>query len=456
MNYLPVFLDLKQRPCLLAGGGNVALRKLRLLLDAGASVTVVAPSIHPDIIAAGAAVTLRMRAFEDTDILGQDLVIAATSDDAVNRHIFTLCRHAGTPVNVVDNPALCSFIFPAIIDRSPLTVAVSSGGRSPVLSRMVREQIESLLPNRLGDVARFAERWRDRIRSHIPAPQRHRFWEHNLRGPVAELVMNGMDTEADQIMTRALASANTPQGMVSLVGAGPGDPDLLTLRALRILQSADVIIYDRLVSPGILDLARRDAERIYAGKARSHHSIPQDEINLLLQEKAMQGLHVVRLKGGDPFIFGRGGEEIEALASAGIPFQIVPGITAASGCSAYAGIPLTHRDYAHTCLLVAGHLKDGRLDGIHWEQLAKPCQTVVIYMGLGGLEQLCEGLIRHGAPPARPAALVNRGTTREQEVCASDLAHLPGMVRDREAQGPALLIVGDVVKLHPDLKWFGG
>jgi uroporphyrin-III C-methyltransferase/precorrin-2 dehydrogenase/sirohydrochlorin ferrochelatase len=268
--------------------------------------------------------------------------------------------------------------------------------------------------------------------------------------------MNGMDTEADQIMTRALASANTPQGMVSLVGAGPGDPDLLTLRALRILQSADVIIYDRLVSPGILDLARRDAERIYAGKARSHHSIPQDEINLLLQEKAMQGLHVVRLKGGDPFIFGRGGEEIEALASAGIPFQIVPGITAASGCSAYAGIPLTHRDYAHTCLLVAGHLKDGRLDGIHWEQLAQPCQTVVIYMGLGGLEQLCEGLIRHGAPPDRPAALVNRGTTREQEVFASDLAHLPGMVRDREAQGPALLIVGDVVKLHPDLKWFGG
>lgn len=455
MQYLPVFLDLKQRPCLLVGGGNVALRKLRLLLDAGALVTVVAPDIHPDIRLSTPPVEIRERAFEDRDILHQAMVIAATSNEEVNRHIYGLCQAAAKPVNVVDNPSLCSFIFPAIVDRSPIMVAISSGGQSPVLSRLVREKIEQLLPARLGDLARFAHSWRDRVRACVSFKDRHRFWERCLRGSTAELVLNGMEGEASLHMEQTLASGQSFRGMVSLVGAGPGDPDLLTMRALRVLQSADVIIYDRLVSPGILDLARRDAERIYAGKARSHHSIPQDEINALLRKKASEGLHVVRLKGGDPFIFGRGGEEIESLARAGIPFQIVPGITAASGCSAYAGIPLTHRDYAHTCLLVAGHLKDGKLDGMHWEQLAQPSQTVVIYMGLGGLDQLCEGLIRHGAPHDRPAALINRGTTCEQQVFLSDLAHLPEMVSDREIEGPALLIVGDVVRLHPDLHWFG-
>jgi uroporphyrin-III C-methyltransferase/precorrin-2 dehydrogenase/sirohydrochlorin ferrochelatase len=462
MDYLPIFLNIKGEPCLVVGGGEVAARKVQTLLRAGGKLTVVAPELGTALaeMAQTGAVAWRNKTFTPKDIAGFRLVIAATDDSAVNTAVSKAAQARHVPVNVVDRPALCSFIFPALVDRSPVVLAVSSGGASPVLARVLKARLETLIPPAYGRLAELAERFRSRAKQALREPgARRKFWETVLQGPVADLVLAGRENEAAEELERALlAEAAQPggarRGMVYLVGAGPGDPDLLTLRALRLMQEADVVVYDRLVSAEILDLVRRDAEKIYAGKQRSNHTLPQEEINRLLADLAKQGKRVVRLKGGDPFIFGRGGEEIETLAAEGVSFQIVPGITAASGCAAYAGIPLTHREHAQICTFLTGHLKDGRVIDPDWEQWVRPNQTLVFYMGLQGLPEICAELIRHGSPPDLPAALIQQGTTRQQKVLAGTLSTLPELVLRSEVRAPTLLIIGKVVSLRDKLAWF--
>jgi len=460
LDFLPIFVKLKDRPCLVAGGGEVALRKADLLLRAGGRVTVVATAFCPGLsaLADDNQIQARQKEFEPSDAAGMALVIAATDDARVNVRVAQSAEALNIPVNVADRPDLCGFIFPSILERSPIVVAVSSGGASPVLARLLRARLEALIPAGYGRLAALAERFRARVKRALPdAAQRRRFWEDALQGPIAEQVLSGHDHEADARLEAALQQAETAApsgGEVYLVGAGPGDPDLLTLRALRLMQQADAVIYDRLVSPEVLARVRLDAERIYVGKARSNHALPQEEINQLLARLAKQGKRVLRLKGGDPFIFGRGGEELETLLVEHIPFQVVPGITAASGCAAYAGIPLTHRDHAQSCVFVTGHLKDGSVD-LDWPRLVAPRQTVVIYMGLVGLETVCRRLIEHGAPPERPIALVESGTTAQQRVVTGTLASLPARVKSADIHPPTLIIVGDVVSLREKLAWFG-
>jgi uroporphyrin-III C-methyltransferase/precorrin-2 dehydrogenase/sirohydrochlorin ferrochelatase len=459
MDYLPLFFKLTGQPCLIVGGGEVALRKTAALRQAGGEVTVVSPQLSESLgeLRDKAQIVWLEKPFAPEDVEGFTLVIGATSDRTVNAQVFQAAQARNIPVNVVDCPQLCSFIFPAIIDRSPIVAAISSGGASPVLARLLRVKLEALIPPGYGSLARLADRFRQKVKRAIADGElRRRFWEDALQGDVADLALAGREADAAlRLEQRLEASGNKKTGMVFLVGAGPGDPDLLTLRALRLMQEADVVVYDRLVSPEIMALVRKDAEKIYAGKQSSHHTLPQQQINRLLADLALSGRRVVRLKGGDPFMFGRGGEEIETLMAQGIHFQVVPGITAASGCAAYAGIPLTHRDYAQSCAFVTGHLKDGTIE-LEWDRLAVPQQTLVIYMGLQGLEQICGGLIRHGCPASLPAALIEQGTTRQQRVLTGTLADLPGRVAQAEVKAPALVIVGEVVRLHENLAWFGG
>ncbi|MEM7018777.1 MAG: siroheme synthase CysG, partial [Pseudomonadota bacterium] len=370
-----------------------------------------------------------------------------------------LARAAKLPVNVADQPDLCSFILPSIVDRSPIQVAVSSGGNSPVLARLLRARLETLIPGEYGKLAEFVSEFRDTAKQQFPDTQTRRiFWEDVLQGPIAEMLMAGQTKAARAALEEAFASADTLKesiklGEVYLVGGGPGDPDLLTFRALRLMQQADVVLHDRLVSDAVLDLTRRDAERIYVGKARKNHAMPQQNINQLLVTLAKEGKRVLRLKGGDPFIFGRGGEELETLAAEGVPFQIVPGITAAAGTASYAGIPLTHRDYAQSCLFVTGHLKDGSLD-LNWPALAQPKQTIAVYMGSVGLPVLCQKLIEHGLPTDLPAALIQQATLPTQKVWTGSLTTLPGIIAQTDIHPPTLVIIGEVVKLHDKLSWF--
>ncbi|MNZ78875.1 Siroheme synthase [compost metagenome] len=397
------------------------------------------------------------RGYTEGDLVDCMLVIAATDDEPLNARVSRDAHARGVPVNVVDAPALCSVIFPAIVDRSPLIVAVSSGGDAPVLARLLRAKLETWIPATYGQLAGLASRFRDAVKQRLPELQQRRiFWEDVFQGPIAERVLSGRPAEAERLLSEKLEAGQVEaRGEVYLVGAGPGDPDLLTFRALRLMQQADVVLYDRLVAPAILDLCRRDADRLYVGKRRADHAVPQDEINRLLVELASQGKRVLRLKGGDPFIFGRGGEEIDELAANGIPFQVVPGITAASGCAAYAGIPLTHRDYAQSVRFVTGHLKDGTSD-LPWADLVAPGQTLVFYMGLVGLPVICNELIRHGRAAETPAALVQQGTTVHQRVFTGTLANLPQLVAEHEVHAPTLVIVGEVVQLRDKLAWFEG
>lgn len=459
MDYLPLFHNLQKRQVLVVGGGEVALRKARLLASAGAVLRVVAPLIEPQLIelverAAGQSV---VRGYLDSDLDGCVLVVAATDDETLNARVSQDAHAKGVPVNVVDAPALCSVIFPAIVDRSPLLVAVSSGGDAPVLARLIRARIETWIPAAYGRLAGLAKKFRSQVKKRLPDVQQRRvFWEDVFQGGIAERVFAGQEGEAERLLEEKLAGAEVQAlGEVYLVGAGPGDPDLLTFRALRLMQQADVVLYDRLVAPAIIELCRRDAERIYVGKQRADHALPQEQINQQLVSLARQGKRVLRLKGGDPFIFGRGGEEIEELAANGIPFQVVPGITAASGCAAYAGIPLTHRDYAQSVRFVTGHLKDGSCD-LPWSDLTAPGQTLVFYMGLVGLPLICEQLIRHGRAADTPAALVQQGTTPGQRVFTGTLADLPRQVAEHEVHAPTLVIVGEVVRLRDKLAWFEG
>ena len=458
MDFLPIFLDVRCRSCLVVGGGAVAARKVELLLQAHACVTVVAPELGATLAQHRDAGKLehRARAFRVGDLRGCALVIAATGDDSVNREISRLCRQRAIPVNVVDAPGLCSFIVPSIVDRSPVIVAVSSSGASPVLARILRSRLETMLPASYGRLAKLAESFRERVRRRFPeVRQRRRFWEQLLQGPVAERTLSGRQRAARLAVEVALQQdtpASLSVGEVYLVGAGPGDPDLLTFRALRLMQQADVVVYDRLVAPAILEFAHRGAERLDVGKSCGDHSLRQDEINRLLVRLARAGKRVLRLKGGDPFIFGRGGEEADALAAEGIPFQIVPGVTAASGCAAYAGIPLTHRDHAHSCVFIPGHLKDGA--ELDWRALAQPRQTIVVYMGLHALGRICQRLIGAGLPVSTPAALVQDGSTQNQRVLIGDLASLPARAAEIEMRPPSLLIIGEVVTLHERCAWF--
>lgn len=457
MQFLPLFHKLQDRPVLVVGGGEVALRKARLLSDAGARLRVVAPEVRSELQELAGPAGIFLRGYQVGDLQGVALVIAATDDEPLNAQISAQAQALGIPVNVVDAPALCSVIFPAIVDRSPLIVAVSSGGDAPVLARLIRAKIETWIPATYGQLANLGKRFRDRVKQLFPDVQQRRvFWEDVFQGQVAESVFAGKPEEGERLLEARLAGA-APRalGEVYLVGAGPGDPDLLTFRALRLMQQADVVLYDRLVAPAIIELCRRDAERIYVGKRRADHAVPQEQINQLLIDQARAGRRVLRLKGGDPFIFGRGGEEIEQLAAEGIPFQVVPGITAASGCAAYAGIPLTHRDHAQSVRFVTGHLKDGSSD-LAWQDLVAPNQTLVFYMGLVGLAGICEQLIAHGRAPATPAALIQQGTTQNQRVFTGTLASLPQLVAEHEVHAPTLVIVGEVVTLRDKLAWFEG
>ena len=454
MDFLPVFLNIKGKQCLVVGGGGVAVRKASVLLQAGAKIRIVAPQLEEAFALPSGSEYLAER-FNPTHLDGMTLAFAATGDAAINEQVSREAKQRNIPVNVVDNPGLCSFIMPAILDRSPLVVAFSTGGASPVLARLMRGRLEALIPQAYGRLAAFAERFRNTIKQHITVPaQRRIFWEDVLDGAVAEKVFAGDEQAAEAMLLDKLAHPQQQAGgEVYLVGAGPGDPDLLTFRALRLMQKADVVLYDNLVSRPILDMTRRDAERIFVGKQRDNHTLPQEEINDLLVRLAKKGKRVLRLKGGDPFIFGRGGEEIEKLSAHKIPFQVVPGITAASGVSAYAGIPLTHRDHAQSCIFVTGHLKDGSMN-LDWSALARPKQTIVVYMGLHGLEMLCSELVAHGLADSTPAAIVQQGTTQNQRVVCGTLATLPKIAEAEKLQAPTLIIVGGVVTLREKLSWF--
>lgn len=458
MRFLPIFMNIRDQACLVVGGGQVAARKVYLVERAGGRVKVVSPGLCDELGRWAEAGDLEYidREFQPEDIEGAKLVIAATDNKQVNQSVSELARARGIPVNVVDNPESGNFIMPSIIDRTPVQIAISTGGASPVLARLLRARLETFIPSAYGRLATLLERFRGKVKAKFQGTEEiRRFWEGIVEGPISDMLMAGKDVEAEAALEVAIEKAVIPEhhGEVYLVGAGPGDPDLLTFRALRLMQQADVVVYDRLVSAPILDLVRRDAEFIYAGKERDKHTLPQESINALLVRMAKDGKKVLRLKGGDPFIFGRGGEEIETLMEEGISFQVVPGITAAAGCSSYAGIPLTHRDYVQSCMFVTGHLKDGTTD-LNWDAIAQPNQTVVFYMGLHTVAPLCENLVKHGLDVNTPAALVEQGTTRNQRVHIGNLSTLPDLVIKNDVKPPTLIIVGEVVNLHDKLKWF--
>ncbi len=463
MEQLPIFLNVKGTPALVVGGGFLAARKADLLLRAGCKLTVVAPELGEELARLADEHEFHHKTGELTaaDLEGCKVVFGCSHERPVNLKLRQLAIEAGVLVNLTDDPENCDFIMPAVVDRSPLLLAVASGGASPILTRMLKARFETAIPAAYGRLAEFAGRYRERLKETVPnMTRRRRFWEDVIDGPVAEHVYSGQIEEAESLIEKLIAQtaregSTTPVGEVYLVGAGPGDPDLLTFRALRLMQQADVVLYDRLIGDGILNLVRRDASRIYVGKRPKDHTVSQEEIGEMLVRLAREGKRVLRLKGGDPFTFGRGGEEIEALSEHGIMFQVIPGVTAASGCAAYAGIPLTHRDHAQAAIFVTGHDKDGSPD-LNWEALIQPRQTVVVYMGLSSLARITEGFIAHGADSETPAAVVENGTREGQRVISGTLASLAARTEQAGVVSPALIIVGSVVTLRDKLSWFAG
>jgi uroporphyrin-III C-methyltransferase/precorrin-2 dehydrogenase/sirohydrochlorin ferrochelatase len=452
MQAFPLFMSLQGRRALVAGGTEAAARKVELLLSAGAQVTLIADTVVGEIaqLIDEGRISWAGRAFEDEDLAGVSLVVVASEDEALQARVSLAAQQRCLPVNVVDRPKLSSFIMPAIVDRAPITIAISTGGAAPALARRIRAEIERAMPAAIGRLARFAEVFRAQVRRTLDqSTVRRRFWDRVFEGRIGELALAGDEIGARRELIKLLDGVRSEAptvGMVHLVGAGPGDPDLLTMKAHRLLQRADVVVYDRLVSAEVLAMARRDAERLYVGKRRGNHSMSQDEINARLVALARAGKSVVRLKGGDPFVFGRGGEEIEALASAGIAVEVVPGVTAALGCAASAGIPLTHRDHAQACVFVTGHRKDGRLD-LDWPMLARPRQTVVIYMGVEALPTIATQLVAHGLPPSTPVALIENGTTDRERRVVGTLATIERQALRTRLEGPTLCLVGEVVGL---------
>lgn len=454
MHHLPIFCQLRGRDCLLVGGGDVAERKARLLMEAGARLTVNALAFSPQftVWANEGMLTLAAGEFNDALLDTSWLVIAATDDNDVNQRVSDAAEARRIFCNVVDAPKEASFIMPSIIDRSPLMVAVSSGGTSPVLARLLREKLEAVLPQHLGQLAGYAGKLRERVKTHFDnVGERRRFWEKFfVNDRLAQSLANDDSQAVSDVTEQLLNEPLDKRGEVVLVGAGPGDAGLLTLKGLQQIQQADVVVYDRLVSDDIMNLVRRDADRIFVGKRAGYHCVPQEEINQILLRAAQSGKRVVRLKGGDPFIFGRGGEELETLCHAGIPFSVVPGITAASGCSAYSGIPLTHRDYAQSVRLITGHLKTG--GELDWANLAAEKQTLVFYMGLNQAATIQVQLIAHGMESDMPVALVENGTSVKQRVVSGSLNELGELAT--QVASPALIIVGRVVALRDKLNWF--
>jgi uroporphyrin-III C-methyltransferase/precorrin-2 dehydrogenase/sirohydrochlorin ferrochelatase len=459
MKYFPIFLDTTDLTCLVVGAGEVAARKVELLLKTSAHITVVAPWVCGTVqrFAKEEKIQLIVRPYIESDMTDKQIVFVATDDSELNKQIHDQARMQKILVNVVDNTPLCQFITPSIVDRSPIIIAMSSGGVAPVLLRYLRQKLESVIPQKVSLLGLFSEKFRESVKKRFKSvTERRYFWEDVLDGDIAENVLQGNEQVAEQKFLEKLNApdASKTVGEVYLVGAGPGDPDLLTFRALRLMQKADVVVYDRLVSPEILELVRRDAEKIYVGKAKSKHTIPQDQINELLAKEALAGNRVVRLKGGDPFIFGRGGEELETLIEHGVSFQVVPGITAASGAASYAGIPLTHRDHAKSVVFATGHLQDNSIN-LNWQGLAQPDQTIVFYMGLTGLPIICEQLVKHGLSPTTPIAMVQSATTPQQKVVTGTLEDIQQKAQAAQIKPPALIIVGSVVSLHKKLNWFG-
>lgn len=454
MDYLPIFADIRNKPVLVVGGGDVAARKIALLLRAGAQVNIVALALCEELTALerNGEVNWFARDYQPAQLDTVFLVIAATDDTQLNGRVFTDAGERRLLANVVDDQPKCSFIFPSIVDRSPLVVAISSSGTAPVLARLLREKLEALLPANLGQMAEIAGQWRDKVKQRFSKmSERRRFWETAFNGLFASQVASGNVDGAKQTLESQLDSPDANEGEIILVGAGPGDPGLLTLRGLQVMQQADVVLYDHLVSDEILDLVRRDADRICVGKRANAHSVPQEETNRLLVELAKKGKRVVRLKGGDPFIFGRGGEELQAAVEAGIPFQVVPGVTAAAGATAYAGIPLTHRDYAQSALFITGHCRaDG--EGMDWPSLARSRQTLAIYMGTVKAAKIAAQLMAHGRAASTPVAVIGRGTRQDQQVLTGTLEELDTLAQ--RAPTPALLVIGEVVNLHSQLAWF--
>ena len=457
MEYLPIFINLRNKKCLVVGGGSVALRKINLLLKAQTKIDCIAMNFCDDLIALSETndIDLVAKHFEPGDIRSYSVIISATNDESLNTLVSKIAHESGTPVNVVDSPDLSSFIMPSIVDRAPVVIAISSAGKAPVLARIIRAKLETIIPNAYGELAEIAGQYREKVKQRFNnIKDRRKFWEGVFSGVVAEKVFSGRSQEAvKELEKRLIETKEGGLGEVYLVGAGPGDPDLLTFKALRLIQQADVVLYDRLVSKGVLELVRRDAEMIYVGK-KGGESSHQVEINKLMVDLVNSGQRVCRLKGGDPFIFGRGGEEIETLSDNGISFQVVPGITAASGCSAYAGIPLTHRDYSQSCRFVTAHLKDGS-DNLPWSEFVVEQQTVIFYMALTSANHVCQQLINHGMRKDMPVALVERGTTPEQKVYTTTLTEFSNLINDKEIHAPTLLIVGEVVNLREKLGWYG-
>ena len=458
MEFLPLFLNIREQHCVIVGGGEVALRKAILLIKAKANLSLVSPQFISQLqdLSEEGRCKLLQEEFVAEQLEGASIVIAATNNKETNAQVAKAADKKNIPVNVVDQPELCSFIMPSIVDRSPVVVAISSSGRSPVLTRKIKELNETLISNREGQLAELLGAFREKVRNKYPDfIERVKFWESLLESEVTELVYSGNEGAAIQLIEDKLKQSDQTEaiGEVYLVGAGPGDPDLLTLRALRLMHKADVVLYDRLVSQEIMDKLRPDAEKIHVGKASSNHPVEQETINEMLVRLARSGKRVLRFKGGDPFIFGRGGEEIESLSKANIPFQIVPGITAASGCASYAGIPLTHRDHAQSVRFLTGHLKDNTLN-LDWANLIQEQETLVFYMGLLGIKTICEQLIDHGMDAEMPIAVVQQGTTKTQRVVTADLKTMPAVVDTEKLKAPTIIIIGRVVGLRNSLDWY--
>ena len=456
MEYLPIFVQLRDQSCLIVGGGHAAQKKAELLQQAGARIKILSRTFHSTVLAHAKHhdVQLITGEFDESHLHDVELVVVATKNLTLNRRISNAAKSRRILVNVIDNPELSTFIVPAIIDRSPITVAISTGGQSPVLARLLRGKIESLIPFQYGALAQLTGRYRDRVKELFSSgTSRKNFWERVYEGSIAEKVLAGKLEAAESELKQLLVSRHRPppeRGEVYLVGAGPGDPELLTFKALRLMQRADVVIYDRLVSPEVLSLVRRDALKFYVGKEANHHCVPQQKINQTLVDFASQGKRVVRLKGGDPFIFGRGGEEAEALVAAGIDFQIVPGITSAAGAASYCGIPLTHRDYAQSVTFTTGHLKEGYID-IDWNSVTHGQHTLVIYMGLSNLPIITQQLIEHGLSAQTPVAVVSHATRNNQEHLIGNLMTIAEQVKQAQFCSPTVIIIGEVVCLHEKL-----
>ena len=456
MMNLPLVLRGDVQSFCVVGGGSIAQRKIKTLLQAQVALTVIAPTLSDELtqqLAAQDHCQWQARlALPSGEVFSQRYVVLATNDHGLNQQLADQARQQGCLVCRIDQADQNDFTFPAVVDRSPLLISVSSSGASPALTRHLKERLEAFLPLEYADLGRMTHKLRDRLKQLLPAKERSAFWRRWMNSNVPELVLSRQYERAETLSEQLIEQPDTHLGEAYLVGAGPGDPDLLTFRALRLIQSADIVYYDRLVNPRILEFISKGAERFYVGKAMSDHSVPQDGINQLLVDSALEGKRVLRLKGGDPFIFGRGGEEIEELAKAGVPFQVVPGITAASGCASYAGIPLTHRDHAQSVRFVTGHLKDGSCD-LPWQEMVNPQQTLVVYMGLTGLPHITEQLMAHGMAGDTPIALIEKGTLPDQRVHISTIDQIVGDIADQNIQAPTLTIIGSVVSLHDMLAW---